>query len=148
MLQDAIDSIGEGFVIFDAEERLVTCNEGYRRRTSAVAEGLVPGLGFADLLRRGLAAGDFGDVGDQPEAWIDAWVQRMREVPASREADGGWHMAAGDQRRMRNGGIARLRMDITTLKQAQARCATARPASNGPRKSPRSAVGSWTLSGE
>src|ERR1019366_6173365 len=30
-LQDAVDSISEGFVIFDAEDRLVTCNDGYRR---------------------------------------------------------------------------------------------------------------------
>jgi PAS domain S-box-containing protein len=121
LLQDAIDSIAEGFVIYDAEDRLVTCNEGYRRIFSADPATTVPGTHLADVLRAGLAKGTYPDVVDNQEAWVEAWLQRLHETTGATEQalkDGKWVLVTN--RRMRNGGVAGLRIDITPLKQAQA----------------------------
>jgi PAS domain S-box-containing protein len=121
LLQDAIDSIAEGFVIFDAEYRLVTCNERYRQRFAESAADLVPGTGLADILRDGLARGAYRDAIGREEEWLDARLRWLREAAGEIEQplkDGRWLLVTN--RRMRNGGIAGLRIDITALKQAQA----------------------------
>jgi PAS domain S-box-containing protein len=121
LLQDAIDSIAEGFVIFDTEDRLVTCNEAYFQLFSAVADGLVPGVPFADIVRLAIARGVWpGAIGREAE-WLEDSLRDHREASGEQErlrSDGRWLMSTN--RRMRNGGIAGLRIDITPLKQAQA----------------------------
>jgi len=37
-LRDAIESIGDGFALFDADDRLVLFNDSYREALSAVEE--------------------------------------------------------------------------------------------------------------
>ncbi|MEE8279262.1 MAG: PAS domain S-box protein, partial [Alphaproteobacteria bacterium] len=57
----AIESLHEGFALYDAEDRLVICNAVYGELHSGIEELLVPGARFEDLLRasveRGLLAG-------------------------------------------------------------------------------------------
>src|SRR5581483_1508223 len=43
LLRDAVDSISEGFVIYDQDDRLVVCNEAYRRLYPESADMMVPG---------------------------------------------------------------------------------------------------------
>jgi PAS domain S-box-containing protein len=121
LFQDAITSIDEGFVIFDAEERLVTCNEGYRRMHQAIAPWLLAGTALIDLLRHDVAENAYPDAIGHEQAWIDTWMRRHREAAGAAELplrDGRWVLVT--TRRMRNGGTAGLRVDITPLKQAQA----------------------------
>ena len=42
-LRDAVNSISEGFVIFDSADRFVMCNDAYRRFYRASTDRLVPG---------------------------------------------------------------------------------------------------------
>jgi PAS domain S-box-containing protein len=121
LFQDAITSIDEGFVIFDAQERLVTCNEGYRRMHQAIAPWLHAGTALIDLLRHDVTENAYPDAIGREQAWIDTWMQRHREAAGATELplrDGRWVLVTN--RRMRNGGTAGLRVDITPLKQAQA----------------------------
>jgi len=121
LLQDAIDSIAEGFVIFDAEDRLVICNEAYCRLFSAIADELVPGVLFADLVRLSIARGQWPEAVGREAEWLDSVVRDHREASGGLEllrSDGRWLMTTN--RRMRNGGIAGLRIDITALKLTQA----------------------------
>jgi PAS domain S-box-containing protein len=120
LLQDAIDSIAEGFVIFDSEMRLVTCNESYRKLFSVIGVELVPGLGFADMVRQGLLRGAFTEAIGREEQWVEKAVRSAREGTSEIELmmkDGTCVLV--NNRRMRNGGTAGLRIDITALKQAQ-----------------------------
>jgi PAS domain S-box-containing protein len=121
LLQDAIDTLTESFLICDADDRHVLCNESYRRiyqYESGVA--WAPGRTREDGLRQGLANGRFAEAAGHDEAWVEEWVRRNLEVPSWTErplADGRWLLVT--RQRMRNGGIAVLMVDITTLKQAQ-----------------------------
>ena len=48
LLRDAVDSISEGFVIYDRNDRLVLWNEAYSRLYPASAKLMVPGMAFSE----------------------------------------------------------------------------------------------------
>jgi len=52
LLQDAVDSMSEGFVIYDHEDRFVMCNETYRQIYADRADRLIPGILCEDILHK------------------------------------------------------------------------------------------------
>ena len=121
LLRDAVDSISEGFVIFDREDRLVMCNDVYRRIFAESAHVLVPGLQFEDFVRHVVMRGGSPDADGHEADYIAERVrqhQGAESVWESRRSSGRMYLCT--DRRMKNGGIAGLRIDITALKQAQA----------------------------
>jgi PAS domain S-box-containing protein len=121
LLCDAIESISEGFVIYDAEDRFVMCNEAYRRLYSENTSAMVPGARYEDIMRSALAVGRYPDAKGREEEWLADWMRKHRQSEASVESqlkDGRWVLVS--ERPMANGGIAGLRVDITALKATQA----------------------------
>jgi PAS domain S-box-containing protein len=120
LLRNAIESIAEGFVIFDADDRFVMCNEAYRKMYGENAAGFVPGVTYEQIMRQALATGRHPDSVGREEEWLAERLRKHRtalEFEESRLADGRWVMRS--ERRMPDGGIAGLRIDITALKAAQ-----------------------------
>ncbi|HVA14119.1 MAG TPA: PAS-domain containing protein, partial [Stellaceae bacterium] len=121
LLRGAIDSIAEGFVICDADDRFVMCNEAYRRMYTANADAMVPGTKYEDIMRSALRTGRYPDAVGREEEWLAAWMRKHREGGEPEEkqlADGRWVLVS--ERRMPDGGIAGLRIDITALKAVHA----------------------------
>ena len=117
----AIEAIPDGFVLYDREERLLTCNQRYRDLYPATAEALVPGAKFEDVLRYGLSRGQHADAVGREEDWL---AERLRQ---HRAANGVHEQALADGRWLRahdhptpDGGRVGLRVDITMLKEQQA----------------------------
>src|SRR6185437_8947090 len=54
-LRNAVDSISEGFVIYDANDRFVMCNAAHEKLYSVVRSLLRPGVPFEQILRAGVA---------------------------------------------------------------------------------------------
>ncbi len=120
LLRDAIESLSEGFVIFDEDDRYVMCNDAYRSLYPGSADQMVPGRRYEDILRAGVKAGQHPDAIGQEEQWITRRLARHRNPGAQTEArlaDGTCILVC--ERRMANGGIAGLRIDITALKHVQ-----------------------------
>jgi signal transduction histidine kinase len=120
LLRDAVDSISEGFVIFDADDKLVMCNDAYRRMYPAIAELMQPGANFVEMLRIGVMRGQFLDGKGREEAWIAERIRQHQELESAVEqrlSSGRWALAL--ERRMSDGGTAGLRIDITALKKTQ-----------------------------
>jgi PAS domain S-box-containing protein len=120
-LIEAIDSISEGFVIYDEDDRLVTCNDAYRALYPENAYMMVPGVRFEDIQRAGLAAGQTPDAVGREEEWLDERMRMHRQSGSTYEhrlKNGHWVLAS--ERRMPSGGMAGLRVDITPLKSVQA----------------------------
>ena len=69
-LIEAIETIPEGFVLFDLEDRLVTCNSAYREVYCTTADQIRPGVRFEELLRLGLERGQHRVPEEEQEHWL------------------------------------------------------------------------------
>lgn len=119
-LIDAISAMDEAFVYYDADDRLVMCNERYREYYPECADLIVPGARFEDIIREGAKRGAFIEALDDPESWVKKRLdehQRADQVIEQSRTDGKWIKIA--ERRTPEGGIVGFRVDITALKKAQ-----------------------------
>lgn len=123
----AIEAIPDGFVLFDREERLVTCNQRYRDIYPDSAPLMETGVKFEDLLRYGLMHGAHPMALGREEEWISERLYQHRNPGAAVEeqmGDGRWireqdHITP-------DGGRVGLRVDITREKEQQAALEAAR----------------------
>ena len=125
-LDDALESIPDGFALYDADDRLVWCNERYREVYPRHADAIVPGNTFEEMMRDGVARGEFSAAIGREEAWIADRLLTHANPPGPIEqelTDGRWLRV--EERRTREGGIVGLRTDITAIKQAEQRAASA-----------------------
>lgn len=116
-LVEAIDSISEGFVIYDEDDRLVICNDAYRALYPESAHMMVPGVRFKDIVQAGLDAGQNPDAVGREEEWLATRLRQHGQSGSTYEhrlKNGRWVLAS--ERRMPSGGMAGLRVDITPLK--------------------------------
>lgn len=119
---NAIETIPDGFVIFDADDRLVICNERYKEIYAPSAPFIHPGASFSDILREGARRGQYPQAGDDIEAFVrdtQAW-HKSNSGPMERLLpDGRWIRIS--ERATSDGGTVGIRTDITALKQAKER---------------------------
>ena len=126
MLGTALAAIDEAFVIFDADDRLVFCNDKYRQIYASVAHLMVPGVTFEALIRANAERGQYPDAIGR----IDEWV---RERLAAHQASDGMviqHHADGRvirvvDRKTPDGCAVGFRIDVTALDQARQAAETA-----------------------
>ncbi len=118
-MREAIESITDGFVLYDADDRLVICNTRYKNILTSHSDRFVPGAKFEDLLRYGVETGSFDIAASDPEAWIQERLRLHREPGNPIEqhlSDGRWLRIS--ERRTQSGGIVGIRSDITDQKNA------------------------------
>ena len=116
----AVQEMPDGFVLYDAEDRLVTCNEPYRRIYSDSAAAIVPGAAFEDILRYGLDRGQYREAVGREEEWLAERLRNHRAPETRVEqqlSDGRWLQIY--EKQTSDGGRVGLRIDITELKRAQ-----------------------------
>lgn len=124
-LHDAVESINGGFVLYDAEDRLVTCNRVYRDMYPATADLNVPGTRFEDLIRADVARGQVPEAVGREEDWLAERMAAHRNGRISEQqlADGRWILVT--EQRTREGGVVGVRTDITERKHAELQLKTA-----------------------
>lgn len=119
-LEAAVDALQDGFVLFDADDRLVICNQRYREIYPRSAHAIVPGVRFEDILRQGLAQGEYADAIGREADWLAERLERHREPDSEVEqhlSDGRWLRIF--EKATPDGGRVGLRVDITALKLAE-----------------------------
>jgi len=118
LLVRAIDSMPDGFVMWDKDDRLVVCNDRYRELYAISAPFIRPGVTFAELVRTGAKLGQYPQAGTDIEAFVQetvAW-HRGNRLPLERLLpDGTWLLVT--ERHLPGGGIVGIRTDITALKR-------------------------------
>lgn len=125
----AVEALPDGFVLFDREERLLTCNQRYRDMFPDSAPMMERGTSFEELLRHGLNAGHVPAAKGREEGWLADRLRQMREAKDSSEsqlADGRWILESDHV--TPDGGRVGLRTDITQLRDQQAALEAARKA--------------------
>ncbi|WP_371420560.1 PAS domain-containing sensor histidine kinase [Tardiphaga sp.] len=108
-LRDAIETIPEAFVLWDAEDRLVLCNSHFQRLHKLPDSAVSPGTSYETVL----------EVGSMPEvhsrlAEAGGAAPGARTFEAQIE-DGSWlHIS---ERRTKDGGYVSVGTDITRIKE-------------------------------
>ncbi len=118
-LRGAIDALDEAFAIFDAEDRLVYCNQKYRDTYPSVADLIEPGRSFGAIIRAWAARGQADMADGDIESWVAKRVAAHREgcMLIQRADNGRWVRIV--ERRTAAGNIVGFRVDITELIQAK-----------------------------
>ncbi|MDN3521686.1 response regulator [Halomonas ramblicola] len=113
-LLEALESISEGFTLYDADDLLVVSNARFRDY-SGVPEMIVPGMRFEDLIRTVVERGIIRVGERDPQEWI-AWrlAQRRRPGPPFTVRTGDRTLRISE-RRTRGGGVAAIYADISEL---------------------------------
>ena len=123
-LTDAIESISEGFSLYDAEDKLIVCNTRYRELLATQADVMVPGTSFETIIRTATDRGLIRDAEGCRDAWLGERLKRHRaggETHVQHRSDGRWIRVS--ERKTANGGVVATYADITELKQHEAELA-------------------------
>jgi len=123
----AIEAIPDGFVLFDREDRLLTCNQQYRDIHPESADILRPGVTFEDILRHGLSRGKYAEAVGREAEWLSERMAAHRapsSISEQKISNGRWLRVM--EQSTPDGGRVGLRVDITDWKEQQAALEAAR----------------------
>ncbi|MBR0648208.1 response regulator [Roseomonas terrae] len=128
-LENALEAMSDGFVMFDADDRLTACNSRYKDFYRISAPFIQPGATFDEIMREGAKRGQYPQAGDDIEAFVtESKVYHLGDQPTMERLlpDGRWVLIT--ERRTPDGGTVGIRTDITALKRAIQELAAARDA--------------------
>jgi len=95
LLLQALEQVGDAVALFDADDRLATCNRAYRELLPDGAGAIVPGTSCEAILRAFAA----GTLAPAPPAAMEAWI--AQRLARHRAADGPSELRLGDGRWLR-----------------------------------------------
>ena len=119
-LRDAIESISEGFILYDADERFVLCNSRYRDFYPSIADMLKPGARLEDVARTAFETGAIQGLTENVEEWMERRLTQYHTGERTHEQrlkDGRWLLCS--ERKTPGGGIVGIRTDITERKLSE-----------------------------
>ncbi len=115
----AVEALDDGFVYFDAADRLVLANSRYRELYSELAPEIIEGARFADLLRVGLKRGQFPDAAGREEDWLQERLTAHHASKPVRQVLPDGRVLQIVDRETADGGRVGLRVDVTELHEAR-----------------------------
>ena len=120
VLQDAIESLSEGFALYDDDRRLVICNQRYKEMNSAVADLLEPGLDWEILMRESARRGVYAEAIGKEDEWVQERLETTHDYVDEFElphTDGSLYLVSTHPTKL--GGFVVTRTDITERKKAE-----------------------------
>jgi len=121
-LLQAINSIRDGFIMYDENDRLILCNERYREMFGFDEKLTAPGRHRKELVADALQRGVFPEARGREDEWFQKKTLAAEEQQPHSEhkmANGRWVRFA-DTRTV-DGCLVGLRSDVTELKEATIR---------------------------
>jgi diguanylate cyclase (GGDEF)-like protein len=123
LLRGAVDALPATFELYDTDDRLVLHNEALRQTYPNITPHLELGLKFAELTRLNIDSGGQPDAVADPEAWIAMRQRQRRQSGPVAAID----LSAPDGRRLRlyerrlaDGSMVAIRVDVTELERSRA----------------------------
>jgi signal transduction histidine kinase len=118
-LIDAIESISEGFSLYDTDDRLVLSNSCYRELLyPGIEDTLKPGTSFETVVRTAAERGLIDDAKENLDDWVDRRLALHRNPSGphlQRRAEDQWIQI--NERKTEDGGTVAVYTDITQLKR-------------------------------
>jgi PAS domain S-box-containing protein len=121
LLSNALEEIAEGFVLYDANDRLVLWNTRYERIHEHTADLMVAGRGFEQIIRGAAERGSIPAARGRLEEWIAERLAAHRQPRSAHEqefADGRWIRI--QETLLSDGGRVGIHTDITEDKRREA----------------------------
>ncbi|MBT3238651.1 MAG: PAS domain S-box protein [Rhodospirillaceae bacterium] len=122
LLNVAIESISDGFSLFDENDRLVLSNRKFRNLHPAARDIIIPGVHFEDIIRAGAERGGYPEADGRVDEWVAERMALRKNTTIKYEYKNNadqWVQVS--EQALPNGGRVGLRADITELKNATAR---------------------------
>jgi two-component system cell cycle sensor histidine kinase PleC len=117
-LRDAIETIPEAFVLWDADNRLVLCNSNFQALHDLPDEAIAAGMPYDEIVAAGRKPQLRAQAAGEHAAGEGASDPGARTFEAQLD-DGRWlHIS---ERRTKDGGYVSVGTDITTIKRHEAR---------------------------
>ena len=115
----AIESISEGFCLYDADDKLVLSNSKYRELLHSGNGEVSLGESFEEIIRRVAAHGLIPEAKERVDDWVEARLKQHRGPSGpllQRRDDGRWIQVS--ERKTEDGSTVAIYTDITDLKKA------------------------------
>jgi class 3 adenylate cyclase len=120
-LTAAIETISEGFSLFDHEDRLIICNSKYQELLRPESgEKIEEGSSFESIVRKAAENGLIVDAQGRTDEWVSERLKRHRnpgKPDLQHRKDGRWILIS--ERKTEDGGTVAVYADITELKQRE-----------------------------
>jgi PAS domain S-box-containing protein len=118
-LTDAIESISEGFSLYDGEDRLIACNKAYGELLYPGMGTPAPGTPYETLIRNAASQGLVEDAKGRTEEWVAERLAKHRQPgePHVQRRAGRWIQI--NERRTTEGGVVAVYTNITEIKRAE-----------------------------
>ena len=121
-LTDAIESISDGFALYNREDRLVMFNKSWQSFDNALRDVLKPGMTFAEIATAAAESGQNAAAIGREAEWIAERTERHRKADGAIERqDIGERIYQVKERRTSDGGIVGVWSDITEMEELQER---------------------------
>ncbi len=78
-LTEAIEAISEGFALYDAEDRLVICNQMYRDMYAGLDVAVVPGTTYETIIRKAVEMDLIVEAQGRSETWLAKRFEKHRD---------------------------------------------------------------------
>lgn len=78
-LMEAIESISDGFALYDKNDNLVLCNSKYLEIDRSHPESFMPGMSFESIVRHNAMAGIYREAIGREEEWVFERMARHRD---------------------------------------------------------------------
>jgi PAS domain S-box-containing protein len=125
-LTDAIETISEGFSLYDTEDRLVLGNYKYAELFDHGEGAPKPGMTYEEIIRGAVAHGLIQDAKGRADGWLRQRLAEHRhpgEPLLQHRSDGRWLQIS--ERRTETGGTVAVYSDLTEIKESEQRAAAA-----------------------
>ncbi|MEM0934768.1 MAG: ATP-binding protein [Pseudomonadota bacterium] len=120
-LWDSVETISDGFAVFDPQDRLIAANTAWLSIFN-YSDKIGPGTLYLELLRIAIEERHVDLQGESPGEWIATMLERW-DAPSPTDAqeirlqNGAWYRFV--DRRARDGDMVCVAQDITTLKERE-----------------------------
>ncbi len=122
-LLNAVESLAEGFAVFDAKDRFVVCNDQYLELAGAGGTRLRAGITYEEILRRAFRDDIIPEAVDDPDDWLAGRMRRHHNPHGVFRVRRGERDIAIREARLPDGGWVVSLLDVTeqTAREEQLR---------------------------
>jgi adenylate cyclase len=119
-LGEAIETISEGFALYDSDDKLVICNKRFKEMYRDVPIEIRPGTPYEAIVRALADSGLVKHAPEKPDNWVAERLLRHRNPEGAFEqqrSSGIWFQVS--ERRTADGGVVGVFTDITEQKNRE-----------------------------